>query len=737
MPKWLDRRIVDKALAIVGRSADPSALTINWSQLMGGEWLPTDAAAQAQQAYANVLWVFACVRAKAIFGAMVPLRVYQIPKGGGEEDKKPVAYDHPLQTLLRKVNPRFTRFNLVEQMLTYGNLTGKMIVLKESGKVPGYRPPPDELWTLRPDYLRKINFRKGTALIESFEIGAGGETRILPADQVIYIPSFNPYSDADGLAPTKPLWEIMQTEIYAQTHNKNLLKGGGVPRIALIVEKFLTAIQQKDILKGWHDSYSGRLTGDASQTALAFGGVKPQVLAQTALEMDMAGQGESNRQKIMSAFGCNNTALGLPNANYATAKAEMEVFAKRTMQPELTPIAEHFTEFLAPDFGERLIVAFDYSQVEAFQADPVAMGNLAVAAVGGNNPLMSPNMALAHFLGLPPRKGGDVILVPMTLVEGGSGATEAPRAKRDTTAVTHTPAQAKRWANYVRRVDVLEGHARKWLREAFEAQQGLCQMALDGHRSRRALDELEDELVSAGFSAPTREALKKILWAAAKEGIEHGNEPLADLGLGFDLDNPALVKFLSEHAYDASKMVNDTTTEALRTILSNAEAEGGTLKEIEDRVRDAMNAMFDKDKAGRAKTIARTEVQIGVQHTQQTAWKASEVVEKKQWISSMSPKMRQAHGSINGQEVGLDEPFVMVDDEFGNGRVEVMYPGDETAGCPGMTINCLCDMAPVVSEKAKMDFLGRKLERKLYPATGKGSRTWETKENVARLLLSR
>jgi hypothetical protein len=179
--------------------------------------------------------------------------------------------------------------------------------------------------------------------------------------------------------------------------------------------------------------------------------------------------------------------------------------------------------------------------------------------------------------------------------------------------------------------------------------------------------------------------------------------------------------------------VNDTTTGALRTILADAEATGGTLKEIEDRVRDAMNAMFDEAKAGRAKTIAITEVNNGIQHTQLAAWKDSGVVESKQWIASMMSNGR--HNEMHDQVVPLDEPFIHPGGEFCDAGTEFDRPSG--SGLPEQDINCHCDMAPVVSEKAKMDFLGRKLERKLYPASGKGSRTWETKTNAARLLLSR
>jgi hypothetical protein len=175
--------------------------------------------------------------------------------------------------------------------------------------------------------------------------------------------------------------------------------------------------------------------------------------------------------------------------------------------------------------------------------------------------------------------------------------------------------------------------------------------------------------------------------------------------------------------------VNDTTGQALKTIISNAQEQGLTLKELTDKIRSGMTAMFDEAKAGRARTIAMTETMQGIQTTQMIGWKESGVVESKEWIASQYPNGR--HNEMNGQVVALDQPFVHPGGDLCDAGTEFDRPGG--SGLAEQDINCQCDMAPVVSERARMDWLGRRLERKLYAGGGKGTRTWETRENLRRL----
>jgi len=91
----------------------------------------------------------------------------------------------------------------------------------------------------------------------------------------------------------------------------------------------------------------------------------------------------------------------------------------------------------------------------------------------------------------------------------------------------------------------------------------------------------------------------------------------------------------------------------------------------------------------RAETIARTEAKRALGSGNQLLWNqavtAGRVEESqvtKEWLTVGDDHVRDAHQEINGQVVGLNDPFTS---SYG----DIMYPGDPGAD-PGLTINCRC-----------------------------------------------
>lgn len=79
-----------------------------------------------------------------------------------------------------------------------------------------------------------------------------------------------------------------------------------------------------------------------------------------------------------------------------------------------------------------------------------------------------------------------------------------------------------------------------------------------------------------------------------------------------------------------------------------------------------------------------TQVENGARQLVGIAGKESGKTVYKRWVSQSDEKVRAAHLDANGQEVPIDEPFV-VDGE------ELMYPGDTSLGASaGNVINCRC-----------------------------------------------
>jgi SPP1 gp7 family putative phage head morphogenesis protein len=118
--------------------------------------------------------------------------------------------------------------------------------------------------------------------------------------------------------------------------------------------------------------------------------------------------------------------------------------------------------------------------------------------------------------------------------------------------------------------------------------------------------------------------------------------------------------------------ITEGTREKLRSLVSNAIDEGWASQRLSDEVQDSQ-AFSDS----RAETIGRTEIARAHIQGNLTAWKASGVVDKKEWLTAEACCDECAE---------LDGMIVDIDDEF---------PGGDAPLHP----NCLCVELPVLTEQ--------------------------------------
>ena len=97
----------------------------------------------------------------------------------------------------------------------------------------------------------------------------------------------------------------------------------------------------------------------------------------------------------------------------------------------------------------------------------------------------------------------------------------------------------------------------------------------------------------------------------------------------------------------------------------------------------------------RARRIARTETISAVNAATLEGWRQSEVIGGKEWVCANSTNSRKSHKAADGQQVALEEPFV-VDGE------RLMHPGDSSLGASAKNIiQCRCTMKSVLKYKMR------------------------------------
>lgn len=137
---------------------------------------------------------------------------------------------------------------------------------------------------------------------------------------------------------------------------------------------------------------------------------------------------------------------------------------------------------------------------------------------------------------------------------------------------------------------------------------------------------------------------------------------------------------------------------SLDRLITVAKREGRPLTAAE--IDQMVGRYSDKLLQLRGETIARTETMAAIQTAQDEALNqavSKELVARQDvrrvWRTAEDDRVRHTHAAMEGQEVGLDEPFLSPS------GAQIMYPGDPNAPADEV-INCRCVV------ETRIDFLG-------------------------------
>lgn len=145
--------------------------------------------------------------------------------------------------------------------------------------------------------------------------------------------------------------------------------------------------------------------------------------------------------------------------------------------------------------------------------------------------------------------------------------------------------------------------------------------------------------------------------------------------------------YFLNHGLALANLEADAVSERLKVIITRAVVNGATARDL---AADIATGIGGPNYSGwRAMAIARTEVNSMMNRVNLEAMGRSGVVAGKIWLSMADDAVRDTHREADGQEVPLNQPFIV-------GGMYMMCPGDP-AGGPAEIINCRCDLIPSIN----------------------------------------
>jgi len=223
--------------------------------------------------------------------------------------------------------------------------------------------------------------------------------------------------------------------------------------------------------------------------------------------------------------------------------------------------------------------------------------------------------------------------------------------------------------------------------------------------TQELVSEVETLLKSKRWSKQLVDALRPYLEDSLLAGLAIGQQTLEKLSAlpatfekrGDDLR--AYAKSESVRLADrAANSVNGYTAVRFREILGDGVAEGKTIPQLAETVKEWAKAEGDAERQTkrRALTIARTESQRASRRAEVQAWKASGVVTGKTWLLAPDPCefCEAASEAFSDNAVDIDGSFYEQGSEIQGKDGGTMVADYESIDGPPLHPNCRCSLMP-------------------------------------------
>lgn len=669
--------------------------------------------------------IYSAIMYKARAMTSAPLRGFT----GDRAQPDPIPDGHPLAQLIRRPNPYQSQLEFQQLLVVTLNLAGHAFVLLNRER-PG--AVPSQMYILRPDRVSIVpaENRQG---ITGYLYTPDGQSQtdsaipILPED-MMHTKLPNPGDSLAGLgrgmSPIKPAGQSGDVDNDVTEFMKLFFENGGAPQAVLKFNVPLNEDMIARIRARWHDLYGGYRNW--SEVGVLDQGGDVSRLGLTFDEMGFDGIDERNEARILGPFGVPpiliGARVGLKHSTYANYETARRAFWEDTLDPELKLIEADYDMALAAPDGA--FVRYDRSTVPALRKDVPALAKAAFDLWRMGVPALSALRAVG--LSVEEFEGGDTSYVSMPGINTttADAATAAPvkavlepdeirpprrrfkaydretmATKVDQLAVNHEEAfgdaAARMFDEDRREVLALAGEAQK----SGRAVKG----GFDWQRLKADIAAYYDGKGSENW----REEFVPLL-----EGVmrDSGDEWAAALGVQWNVRNLRGEAWFEDYVLKFAQPISQTSSDTIHEILAQAQAEGWTISEMQDR----LGQVFEQWKAGdlspedfawleartppyRREMIARTETIRAANagaHNLFREWG----VARKEWLATGDGRTRDSHveagrAYIEGGTIGsipVDEPFVV-------GGYKMQYPGDASFGAPPSEfVNCRCADAPVI-----------------------------------------
>ena len=210
---------------------------------IGSGWDPTEYGYY----YAGSAPVYSAIKLRADALTRAPVVVHRMT---GEGPDLPVGPSHPVQRLLDRVNPWYTRGDLWRATELYLDLWSAGFWALERDQDGQW-----EIWALRPDRGSVIPDRR--SYIRGFVYqGRTGPVAYTP-DEMVWLRYFKPLDEYAGLSPIVPARMAVDMGRDGLRFNRNFLRNSARPDFLLLTNESMDDVEVEEFYNRWEARHRG------------------------------------------------------------------------------------------------------------------------------------------------------------------------------------------------------------------------------------------------------------------------------------------------------------------------------------------------------------------------------------------------------------------------------------------------------------------------------------------------
>lgn len=507
----------------------------------------------------------------------------------------------------------------------------------------------------------------------------GGEQVEIPRAEFIRFCTYSPGNPGGYISPISALRQTLEEQIQAGGFRKELWRSSGRLNAQIIRPKDVaqwTDEARKRFITAFREAW-GPGGSKAGSIPLLEDGMEIKPFSTSFKEQQWAESIKLSREAVAAAYGVNPSLIWHSDTQtYASSRDNARALYAECLGPVLQMLQQRINSFLLPMIGAEKGTYVEFDLSEKLKGSFEERAGILQASVGG--PWLTRNEARADN-NLPPIEGGDELIVPLNVIEGGQASpqdTHMNAGPATAKEVFIARSKAKRKPKISVKPTVKEQEeVEEVLKNFFNRQQKsilpkLGAKAASWWDAKRWDKELADDL-------------EPIMQAIA---AEHGKSMAEVIGSEFDAD--AIVKYIRKVAEARAQTINEQTLKKLKAAIENAredESEDAPTPqqaaEHEFRQREGFEAAL----LGTA--IAKTLSGWGTEEaTRQAEGRGTKKRVYKTWEAGPNP--RASHAMMDGETVPIYE-------KFSNGAD---WPGDDSLD-PEESCGCNCTTSVTIVEE--------------------------------------